>query len=94
MWVLHLGMILHLNLQYMHLYLFLPTKILGFYYNTCNCTYFYQLEFWGLIVIFAFVLTSTNWDLGLVTISAFNINIITILVFLHFKLFVFIAWKQ
>jgi hypothetical protein len=31
---------------------------------------------------------------GLVTILAFNINIITILVFFHFKLFVLINWKQ
>jgi len=31
---------------------------------------------------------------GLVTIPVFNTNIITILVFLHFTLFVFITWKQ
>jgi hypothetical protein len=35
-WVLHLGLILHLNLQYLHLYLPLPTRILGFRYNTYN----------------------------------------------------------
>jgi hypothetical protein len=34
----------------------LPIGILGF---PCN-TSFYQLEFWGLIVILALVLTSTN----------------------------------
>jgi len=32
--------------------------------------------------------------LGLVIICAFNINIITIIVYLHFTLFVFITWKQ
>ncbi len=31
---------------------------------------------------------------GLITILAFKTNIITILVFLHFKLFVLIIWKQ
>jgi hypothetical protein len=31
---------------------------------------------------------------GLVTIPAFNTNIITIFVFFYFKLFVFITWKQ
>jgi hypothetical protein len=32
--------------------------------NTSNHTYLYKLEFWGLITILAFVLTSTNWDFG------------------------------
>jgi hypothetical protein len=62
------------SLQYMHLYLPLPIGILGPNYNTCTCTYFYQLGFWGLV-----------------TIPALNINIITILVFLHFTLFVLIT---
>jgi len=35
-WVLHLRLILHLNLQYPHLYLPLPTRILGFHCNTYN----------------------------------------------------------
>jgi hypothetical protein len=65
------------SLQYLHLYLLLPIGILGHNCNTCTCTYFYQLGFWGLV-----------------TIPAFNINIITILVFLHFALFVLITWKQ
>jgi hypothetical protein len=63
-WVLHLGLILHLNLQYLHLYLPLPIGILGLRCNTFTRIYFYQLEFWGLITILAFVLTSTNWDFG------------------------------
>jgi hypothetical protein len=60
MWVLHLGLILHLNLHYPHLYLPLPLGILGFSCNTRIHTYFYQLEFWGLIAILALVLTFTN----------------------------------
>jgi len=63
-WVLHLGLILHSNLQYPQFYLPLPTRILGLCCNTCICTYFYQLEFWGLITILALVHTSTNWDFG------------------------------
>jgi hypothetical protein len=50
------------SLQYLHSYLPLPTGILGHNCNTCTCTYFYQLEFWGLV-----------------TIPAFNTNIIIIL---------------
>jgi hypothetical protein len=42
------------SLQYFHSYLFLPTRILGLNYNTCICTYLYQLGFWGLVIIFAF----------------------------------------
>jgi hypothetical protein len=61
---LHLRLIIHSNLQYLHLYLLLPTIILGFSYNTCIRTYFYQLEFWGLIAILALMLTSINWDFG------------------------------
>ncbi len=76
MWVLHLGFFFHLNLQYLDLYLPLPTGILGHNCNTCTCTYFYQLGFWGLV-----------------TILAFNTNIIIILVFSHFTFFVFITWK-
>jgi hypothetical protein len=51
MWVLHLGLIFHLNLQYPHSYLYLPTRIFGFNCNTCMDTYLYWLEFWGLIAI-------------------------------------------
>ncbi len=58
------------SLQYLHPYLPLPIGILGPNCNTCTCTYFYQLGFWGLI-----------------TIHAFNINIIIILVFLYFTFF-------
>jgi hypothetical protein len=47
-----------------HLYLSLLIGILGLRCNTSIHTYFYQLEFWGLIVILALVLTSTNWDFG------------------------------
>ncbi len=64
-------------LQYLHLYLLLPTGILGHDCNTCTCIYFYQLGFWGLL-----------------TILASNTDIIIILVFLHFTLFVLITWKQ
>jgi len=39
MWVLHLRLILHLNLQYPNLYLSLPTGILGFRCNTYIHTY-------------------------------------------------------
>jgi len=48
------------SLQYLHLYLPLPIRILGLYCNTCIRTYLYQLEFWGFVVIHAFVLTFTN----------------------------------
>ncbi len=48
------------SLQYLHLYLLLPTGILGLRCNTYTCTYLYQLEFWGLIAILALVLISTN----------------------------------
>jgi hypothetical protein len=65
------------SLQYLHLYLPLPIKILGPNCNTYICIYFYQLGFWGLVII-----------------PTCNINIITVLVFLHFKFFVFITWKQ
>ncbi len=65
------------SLQYLHPYLPLQTGILGHDCNTCTCTYFYQLGFWGLV-----------------TIPASNTNIIIILVFLHFTLFVLITWKQ
>jgi len=64
MWVLHLGLIFHLNLQYPHLHLLLPIGVLGFRYNTYIRIYLYQLEFWGLISILALLLTSTNWDFG------------------------------
>jgi len=50
-WVLYLGLILHLNLQYLDLYLPLPTGILGLCYNTYTRIYFYQLEFWGFVAI-------------------------------------------
>ncbi len=52
------------SLQYIYPYLPLATGILGFHCNTYICTYLYQLKFWGLIVILALVLTSTNWDFG------------------------------
>jgi hypothetical protein len=61
MWVLHLQLILHLNLQYPHLY-FYQLEFLGFSCNTHIHTYIYQLGFWGLIGIPKLVLTSTNWD--------------------------------
>ncbi len=129
-WVLHLGLIFHLNLQYLDSYIPLPTRILRFCCNTYTHIYFYQLEFWGFVVIPTHVFASTNWNFGvslqylhpylplptrilgpnyntctctyfyqlgfwgLVTIPSFNTNIITILVFLHFTLFVFITWKQ
>jgi hypothetical protein len=57
MWVLHLRLIFHLNLQYSHLYLLLPIGILGLRYNTCTHIYLYRLEFWGFVAIFAPVLT-------------------------------------
>jgi len=63
-WVLHLGLILHLNLQYPDLYLPLPTRILGFCCNTYTHTYFYQLEFWGFVAIPTPILASTNWNFG------------------------------
>jgi len=129
-WVLHLGLILHLNLRHSDLYLPLPIGILGFCCNTYTRTYFYQLEFWGFIAIPTPILASTNWNFGaslqylhlylplpigilgpncntctctyfyqlgfwgLITILAFNINIITIFVFFHFTFFVLITWKQ
>ncbi len=52
----------HLNLQYLDLYLPLPTRILGFRCNTYTRTYLQQLEFWGTIAILALVLIFTNWD--------------------------------
>ncbi len=64
MHVLHLGLIFHLNLQYLHLHLLVLIGVLGFRYNTCIHTYLYQLEFWGLISILTLVLTSTNWNFG------------------------------
>ncbi len=118
------------SLQYLHSYLSLPTGILGLHCNTYIHTCLYQLEFWGFIVIPTFILVSTDWNFGaslqylhsylslltgilglhcntytytylyklefwgLIVILAFNINIITILVFLHFTFFVFITWKQ
>jgi len=127
-WVLHLKLIIHLNLQYLNLYLPLPTRILGFRCNTYTRTYLYQLEFWGFITIPTPTLASTNWNFGvslqylnpylplsirilgsnyntctctyfyelgfwgLVTIPAFNTNIIIIIMFLHFTLFVFGLW--
>jgi hypothetical protein len=129
-WVLHLGLILHLNLRYPNLCLRLPIGILGFCCNTYTRTYLYQLEFWGFIAIPTPILASINWNFGaslqylhpylplligilgpncntctctyfyqlgfwgLIVILAFNINIITILVFFHFTLFVLIIWKQ
>ncbi len=48
-WVLHLGLILHLNLQYPDLYFLLPTRILRFRCNTYTRIYFYQLQFWGFV---------------------------------------------
>jgi len=59
-WVLHLGLILHLNLKYLDLYFLLPTGILGLCCNTYTCTYLYQLEFWGFVAIPTPVLTFTN----------------------------------
>jgi len=61
-WVLHLGLILHLNLQYIDLYLPLPTGILGFHCNTYTRTYLYQLKFWGFVAIPTPVFASTNWN--------------------------------
>jgi hypothetical protein len=63
-WVLHLGLILHLNLQYPDLYLPLPIGILGFHCNTYTRTYLYQLEFWGFVVILTPIFASTNWNFG------------------------------
>jgi hypothetical protein len=63
-WVLHLRLIIHLNLQYPDLYLTLPIDILGFRYNTYTRTYLYQLEFWGFVVVPTLVLASTNWNFG------------------------------
>jgi hypothetical protein len=63
-WVLHLGLILHLNLQYLDLYLPLPNGILGFCCNTYTRIYLYQLEFWGFIAIPTHVLAYTNWNFG------------------------------
>ncbi len=63
-WVLHLGLFFHFNLKYPNLYLTLSTRILGFCCNTYTRTYLYKLEFWGIIVILALVLTFTNWDFG------------------------------
>ncbi len=63
-WVLHLGFFFHLNLQYPNLYLPLPTGFLGIHCNTYIRTYFYQLEFWGIIAILALVLTFTNQNFG------------------------------
>jgi hypothetical protein len=63
-WVLHLGLFFHLNLQYPNLYLPLPTGFFGIHCNTYIRTYFYQLEFWGIIAILALVFTFTNWDFG------------------------------
>jgi len=51
-------------LQYLHMYLPLPTRILGFRSNTCTHTYLYQLEFWGFVAIHAPVFTFTNWNFG------------------------------
>jgi len=51
-------------LQYLHPYLPLPSRIMGLCCNIYTRTYLYQLEFWGLIAIFALILTSTNWDFG------------------------------
>jgi hypothetical protein len=92
MWVLHLGLFFHFNLKYPNLYLPLQTGILGFRCNTYTHTYFYQLEFWGITCTCIYFYQLGFW--GLIIIPAFNINIIIILVFLHFTLFVFITWKQ
>jgi hypothetical protein len=43
--------IVGVSLQYLHPYLPLQTGILGHDCNTCTCTYFYQLGFWGLVTI-------------------------------------------
>ncbi len=59
-WVLHLSLFFHFNLKYPNLYLPLPTRILGFRCNTYTRTYFYQLEFWGIISILALILTFTK----------------------------------
>jgi hypothetical protein len=91
-WVLHLGFFFHFNLKYPNLYLPLPTGILGFHCNTYTRTYFYQLEFWGITCTCIYCYQLGFW--GLIIILAFNINIIIILVFLYFTLFVFIAWKN
>jgi hypothetical protein len=63
-WVLHLGLILYLNLQYPNLYLPLPIGILGLHCYTYTRTYLYQLEFWGFVAILALVFASTNWNFG------------------------------
>jgi len=110
MWVLHLKLILHLNLQYLDLYLLLPTRILGFRCNTYIRISLYQLEFWGslqylnpyLLLPIGILGPNCNtctyfYELGfcgLLTIHAFNTNIFTVILFLHFTLFVFITWKQ
>jgi hypothetical protein len=59
-WVLYLRLIFHLNLQYLDLYLLLPTGILGFCCNTYTYTYLYQLEFWGFVAIPTPIFTFTN----------------------------------
>jgi hypothetical protein len=86
--------VFHLHLQYLNLYLLLLTgswgslQYLHLYLplqtgilgHDCNtCNYTYLYQL-GF------------W--GLVTIPASNTNIIIILVFLHFTLFVLITWKQ
>ncbi len=63
-WVLHLGLILHLNLQYPNLYLPSPTGILGFHCNTYTRIFPYQLNFWGFVAIPTPILTFTNWNFG------------------------------
>jgi hypothetical protein len=52
------------SLQYLHPYLHLLIKILGFRCNIYTRTYLYQLEFWGFIIIPTPVLASTNWNFG------------------------------
>jgi hypothetical protein len=52
------------SLQYLHSYLFLPTRILVFRYNTYTHTCLYQLEFWGFVAILTLLLASTNLNFG------------------------------
>jgi len=58
---------LHLNLKYLHLYLFLPTRTLGPNYNTRIHIYLYQLKFLGLLVIPVF-------NINIITILIFCIS--------------------
>ncbi len=94
-WVLHLGLIFHLNLQYPNLYLPLSIGNFGVLLQYLHLYLPLPIGILGpnyntCICIYFYQLGV--W--GLVTIHAFNINIIIILVFLHFTFFVLIIWKQ